>query len=64
MRIISPAGTELTNSEVVRFEMDGGREGIASVKKGKLSKQKHGFVYLLRVRNRTGSWLLHCRNIC
>ena len=33
MRIISPAGTELTNSEVVRFSMEGGREGIASVKR-------------------------------
>jgi len=33
MRIISPAGTELTNSEVVHFEMDGGRDGIASVKR-------------------------------
>ena len=33
MRIISPSGTELTNSEVVHFEMDGGRDGIASVKR-------------------------------
>ena len=33
MRIISPAGTELTNSEVVHFAMEGGREGIASVKR-------------------------------
>jgi len=33
MRIISPAGTELTNSEVVHFVMDAGREGIASVKR-------------------------------
>ena len=33
MRIISPSGTELTNSEVVHFQMDGGRDGIASVKR-------------------------------
>jgi len=32
MRIISPAGVELTNSEVVHFQM-GEREGIASVKR-------------------------------
>ena len=33
MRIISPGGTELSNAESIRFEMDGGREGIASVKR-------------------------------
>lgn len=33
MRIISPTSEELTSSEVVHFEMDGEREGIASVKR-------------------------------
>lgn len=33
MRVISPEGTDLSNSSPIHFEMDGGREGIASVKR-------------------------------
>ena len=65
MRIISPAGTELTNSEVVHFVMDGGREGIASVKR-KVNYQNKNMDLCIYYEVETALEVgdLHCRNIC